>query len=219
MNPGTNARKIRRASVVILILTAAFLTGAAPDDNAHTKDTQVVRTLMEETIDKAIGILEDPELKGEAHRDKRRAKLRSTLLAKADARRISLLTLGRQRSKFTESQIDEFSDVFSQLVFQSYITNLERYTDEKVRILSVDILPKSKSYVKTMIVTSDKEIPADFSLFKNEDGKWKVYDVKVEGVSLVSNYRTQFTELLLKQTPDELIQHLKEKVKENEKTD
>ena len=63
---------------------------------------------------------------------------------------------------------------------------------------------------------SDKEIPADFSFFKDEHGKWKVYDVKVEGVSLVSNYRTQFSELLLKQTPDELIAHVKKKVKENE---
>ncbi len=218
MNVGTSSRPARYIQTAVLLIAIGLLPGAIYADDVSKDAGQAVRDLMETTIDKVTGILDDPELEGDTHREKRRAKLRSTLLAVTDARRVSLLTLGRQRTKFSEAQIDEFSDAFSQLVFVTYIANLEKYTDEKIRILSVELLPKSKARASTSVVLSDKEVPADFSFFKDERGKWKVYDVKVEGVSMVSNYRAQFTELLLKLTPAELIAHLKRKVKENEES-
>lgn len=216
MNGAISSRAGRYAQTAVLLIATGLLPGATHADDAHGDDAQAVRDLMESTIDKVISILDDPELKGDPHREERRAKLRSTLLATTDVHRVSLLALGRQRTKLSEAQIDEFSEVFSNLVFVTYIANLEKYTDEKIRILSVEILPKSKAYAATVFITSDKEIPADFSFFKDEHGKWKVYDIKVEGVSMISNYRSQFSELLLKHTPDELISHLKKKVKENE---
>ncbi len=184
---------------------------------AWADDEQSVRQMMEGAIQKAISILRDPALKGDVKREERRAQMRDTLLAVTDAKRVSLLTLGRQRNKFSEAQIAEFTETFSQLVFVTYIANLEKYTDEKVHILSIEMQPESKACVMTKIIGSSREIPADFSLFKDEKGAWRVYDVKVEGVSLVSNYRSQFSDLLVNKTPDELIAVLKQKVKENEK--
>lgn len=184
--------------------------------NAWADEQQAVRQMMEDTTGKVISILQDAALKGDAKREERRAKMRETLLAVTDARRVSLLTLGRQRNKFSDAQLQEFTEAFSQLVFVTYIANIEKYTDEKVQILSVEMQPESKAYVATKIASSTRETPADFSLFKDEKGAWKVYDVKVEGVSLVSNYRSQFSELLVNKTPEQLIADLKQKVKENE---
>jgi phospholipid transport system substrate-binding protein len=184
--------------------------------SAWADEQQAVRQVIEGTTGKVISILRDAALKGGAKREERRAKMRETLLSVTDARRVALLTLGRQRSKFTESQLQEFTDVFSQLVFVTYITNIEKYTDEKVNILSVEMLPDSKACVTTKIASSSLETAADFSLFKDEKGGWKIYDVKVEGVSLVSNYRSQFSELLVNQSPEQLIADLKKKVRENE---
>ena len=198
-----------------IFLGLVLVLGFAPG-GAFASDKEDVRAMMERTVDKTIEILTAPELKGEAKQEERRAKVRETLLGVTDARRVSLLVLGRHRTKFTGAQITAFTEAFAQLVFLTYISHLEAYTDQTVEILSVEMLPKSKAYAATKIISKGKETPADFSLFKNENGKWKVYDVKVEGVSMVSNYRSQFSELLLKQTPDELIAHLQEKVKENE---
>jgi phospholipid transport system substrate-binding protein len=194
-------------------LAMGLLCAAVP---AWGDETDAVRTVMQDTIDKTTAILGDDELRGEANKEERRTNVRSTLLAVTDARRVSLLVLGRHRSKFNESEIQEFCDAFAQLVFVTYITQLEKYQDEEVRILSVAMQPKSRAYAATLVVSKNKEIPAGFSLFKDENDAWKIYDVKVEGVSMVSNYRSQFSELLLKRTPAEVIANVKKKVKENE---
>ena len=200
---------LKRISCAALGLLCAM--GFAWGDEA-----KVVRAVIQGTIDETVGTLKDEALSGDEKKEERRDKIRSTLLAVTDARRVSLLTLGRHRSKFKEAEIKEFTDAFAQLVFVTYISQLEKYHDEEVRILSIEMLPKSKAYAAILVVSREKEIPAGFSMFKDQDGSWKIYDVKVEGVSMVSNYRSQFSEILLNRTPAKLIADIKEKVKENE---
>ncbi len=202
------SRSVKASGLVALVALASVWSWA--DDQAD------VRKMMQSTIDKTIAILRNPELKGDAKREERRAQLQATLLAATDTKRVSQLVLGRQRSKFSEAQLKEFTEVFAQLVFVTYTAHLEKYTDQKVEILSVELQPDSKAYITTKIVSKDQDTPADFSLFKDDHGEWKCYDVKVEGVSMISNYRSQFGDLLMRETPDEVIAHLKEKVKENE---
>ena len=90
------------------------------------------------------------------------------------------------------------------------------FSDQKVEFAD-EILHESKplAIVKTFIVSDRNKIPVDYSL-KNKDGQWVVYDVKVEGVSLIKNYRTQFNDILRKESPDQLIDRLKAKVAEQE---
>ena len=183
---------------------------------AQADDRHDVQSLMQSTIDKTLTILGNPALKSEDKRLERRAQVRAELLGVTDTRRVGQLVLGRQRSQFSEEQIRSFCDTFAQLVFFTYIANLEAYTDQKVRIASVEMQPESRAYVCLKIISDDKETPADFSLFKDEKGAWKCFDIKVEGVSLVSNYRSQFGELLLKETPEQVIADVRQKVKENE---
>jgi phospholipid transport system substrate-binding protein len=97
---------------------------------------------------------------------------------------------------------------------KAYIDKILSYTDEKVVFDKETMLAENQAEVQTRIVTSSKEIPISYRVIL-KDGTWKVYDVIVEGVSLVQNYRTQFSDILAKNSPKELLEILRKKVKES----
>ena len=88
---------------------------------------------------------------------------------------------------------------------------LLKYTDEKVVFDRQTMLSEKKAAVDSNIVSSDKKIPITYRLIRR-DGDWKVYDLVIEGISLVSNYRTQFNDILSRQTPTEMLVILRKKV-------
>ncbi|MGD8543309.1 MAG: ABC transporter substrate-binding protein, partial [Desulfobacteraceae bacterium] len=87
------------------------------------------------------------------------------------------------------------------------------YIDLAVEFLEEEILSDDKAMVKTKVRREGVETPVDYRMLR-QDGRWLVYDVNIEGVSLVQNYRTQFREILAKETPEELIQKLRDKIRE-----
>ena len=204
--------KKRLIVVGVLAFVAMAVLPARADDRLD------IHTLMQATIDKTLSILGNPDLKGDAKKADRRTQVRAALLDMTDTRRIGQLVLGRQRSEFTAEQLNDFCETFARLVFCTYISNLEEYTDQSVLIRSIVIQPDSHACVSLKIVSQNKETPADFNLYKTADGTWRCYDLKVEGVSLVSNYRSQFAELLLSKDPAQVIADLKQKVQDNEDT-
>jgi phospholipid transport system substrate-binding protein len=126
-----------------------------------------------------------------------------------------VLTLANYRSKFSDEQFSRFKEEFSTLLFKTYIANLEKYTSENVVILKTERITAAKVTVVTKIKSDDKEIPVDFGMAQKESG-WVLYDVKVEGISMVQNYREQFRELLGNRTPDKFLERLKEKREKGE---
>ena len=144
-----------------------------------------------------------------------REKIRSMLLETVDIKTVSVLTLANYRSKFSNEQFEKFSELFSRLLFSTYITHLEKYSDEKVLITGTESLSDTRIVVKTNTVSSTKQIPIEFSFLK-EGQKWLLYDVHIEGVSLVRNYRSQFREILLNKSADQFLERLRSKVDENE---
>jgi len=74
------------------------------------------------------------------------------------------------------------------------------------------MVTENKAEIESKIITSSKEIPIFYRMIL-KDGQWKVYDVVVENVSLVQNYRTQFNEMLSNGTPEQLLETLRKKVK------
>jgi phospholipid transport system substrate-binding protein len=145
-----------------------------------------------------------------------REKVRRAILVVVDMRTVSMLTLSNYRRKFSEKQFEQFMERFSHLLFVTYITHLEKHSNEKVEVVGTEDLSETRMRVKTKTITTNKEIPIDFSFLKQED-RWLLYDVHVEGVSLVKNYRSQFREILLNRSVGEFLERLKEKVEENEK--
>jgi phospholipid transport system substrate-binding protein len=96
-----------------------------------------------------------------------------------------------------------------------YIKRIQDHTNEKIIYIGENITSKLMATVKTKIVTEVSEIPIDYRMIMKKEG-WKVYDVNIEGVSLVRNYRTQFQKILMKESPQELIERLKKKVREGQ---
>ena len=105
--------------------------------------------------------------------------------------------------------------MFAQFLGNTYIDKIQgEYHNERIVYLGQDFYSDVYAEVKTHIVRETLEIPVDYRMFKNKDGIWKVYDIIVEGVSLVKNYRTQFASILRTKKPAQLIEQLNEKLAE-----
>jgi phospholipid transport system substrate-binding protein len=124
---------------------------------------------------------------------------------------LSRMTLGRNWLKLDDGQRSEFVDLYRRLLEKNYMRQLLAYTDEKVVFDRQTMLSDTKAEVDSNVVSSDKKIPITYRLIRR-DGDWKVYDLVIEGISLVSNYRTQFNDILSRQTPAEMLAILRKKV-------
>jgi len=168
-------------------------------------------------IDEVVSILKDPQYQTDAQKDRQREKIWKIIRQIFDFERISKLSLGKYWKDFNPKQLKEFTDLFTDLLGDTYLKKIQgEYKNEKVNYLSQEIgsdANSDKAQVKTEIVRENVKIPVDYSLWNNK-GAWRIYDVKIEGVSLVKNYRNQFQKILLNKTPDNLIEKLKNKLEE-----
>ncbi|MGE5311198.1 MAG: ABC transporter substrate-binding protein, partial [Nitrospirota bacterium] len=156
----------------------------------------------------------DPALKAETAKEIKRERLRGIYEQMFDEIEIAKRTLARNWNALDLAQRREFVQLFRQVLEKAYIDKILSYTNEKVAFDKENILAENQAEVQTRIITASKEIPISYRVIQKE-GTWKVYDVIVEGVSLVQNYRTQFSEILAKNSPDELLEILRKKVKES----
>ena len=157
-------------------------------------------------IDSVIGILSNPALKGANKAADRQAKLRSVADSFFDWRELSRRAAAEGWKKFSSKQQDDFSE----LLQKTYVRKLEKYNNEKV-IYQGEQVEGNQAFLKTQVQMKDKTIPINYVMIKHD--QWMVYDVVVEGVSLVKNYRTQFSKILSKDSPEALIQRIKDKIK------
>jgi phospholipid transport system substrate-binding protein len=161
-------------------------------------------------VDKIITKLQDPEFKQKTKEEKI-AGIRTIINEIFDWTELSKRTLAKNWRKFSDAQKTEFTDLFSRLLEAVYADRLLAYSDEKVVFEKETELKKGKVEVTSHIRTSDgTKIPLNYRMTE-KDGKWKVYDVVIEGVSMVKNYRSQFREILSKKKPEDLIETLKKK--------
>ena len=165
------------------------------------------------TVDQVLDILRRKNYR--ENLQKHRDEIRDTILRSVAMDTVGRLTLSNYISKFSDEEFQEFLHVFASLLLSNYIVHLEKYTDEKVVIDGVRNVSDTRKRVETRTVSDTKEIPIDFSMAEI-DGRWMIYDLRVEGVSLVSNFRKQFRSILLRNPPSVLIERIREKVKENE---
>lgn len=160
-------------------------------------------------VDKVISILKDPKYKGKTQQ--RRTALRNEIGNFFDFEEMSKRALGIYWKERTPQERKEFVELFKDLLERSYADKIESYSDEEI-IYTDELIDNGKyATVKTKIITKEKkEIPIDYRLhFNGKD--WKVYDVVIEGVSLVSNYRSQFNKIIRTQSYQELVKKMKTK--------
>ncbi|MBI9077674.1 MAG: ABC transporter substrate-binding protein [Desulfatibacillum sp.] len=167
---------------------------------------------VKKPLDKALAILDDPQFKDGQNAEKQKELLWECIEEVFNFVEVGKRAVGRNWKKFTPAERKDFTDVFSRVLGDAYLSRIqEGYEGEDINYLGTEQGEKEdKAVVKTIIQRPGMEIPVDYSLL-SRDGKWEVYDVKIEGISLVKNYRSQFDKILMNKKPAELIQDLKDK--------
>jgi len=187
--------------IVILVLFPLAVYAGAPLDTVRTN------------VNKVLEVLRDPALKAESAKEAKKERLRPIYDAMFDQVELSRRTLAINWNKLNTAQRQEFVQLYRQVLEKAYIDKILTYTDEKIVFDKESKVSENLSQVPTRVVTSSKEIPITYRMIL-KDGTWKVYDVVVENVSLVQNYRTQFSDILAKNSPEQMLADLRKKVKE-----
>jgi len=165
--------------------------------------------LAKQVIEKALEALSDPTSQGK----ERRQKVKRIVDPYFDYQEMAKRSLGPTWGKLSASQRQEFVQLFAQLLEASYSDKIEKYA-QRVKIdYTGEILDGDYAEVRTVVVRANDRIPLNYRLLQ-EGGAWKVYDVVIEGVSLVSNYRSQFSRIIHESGYAELVKRLKTKVSE-----
>lgn len=185
--------------LMILLLNLPVYAGGALDT-------------VQANVNEVLGLLRDPKLKAESAKEVKKEKLRLVYERMFNDVELSRRTLARNWNKLNMTQRQEFIQLFRQVLEKAYIDKILAYTNERVVFDREDKLSEGQVEVRTRIVTASKEIPISYRVLL-KDGAWKVYDVVIENVSLVLNYRTQFNDILAKDKPEQLLEILRKKVK------
>jgi phospholipid transport system substrate-binding protein len=199
--------------MVLGIAVAAVLTGG---ERAWAgSPTEELRT----RVDRVLKILGDPELRQDAHTVERRAIIRRIAYDTFDFREISQRSLARHWQPRTPAEREEFAELFADLLERAYIGKIELYSGgERIQYVG-EAIDGDQALVRTRIVTRQgTEVPVDYRMHRVGD-RWLVYDVAIEGVSLVSNYRAQFNKIIQTSSYKGLVDKLRAKKEEGVEAD
>lgn len=170
-------------------------------------------------IQQVVEILDDPQYDDPARRNEQREQIRTATKSMFDFDLIAKRATGRYHweNSFTPQQRQEFTDLFARFLGNNYLLRISGdLKGLKVEYLDQDIdAPRKRAKVKTKIPASSGDMSVDYSM-RLTDGQWKIYDVYVEGISLVQNYQTQFRDLFEKESAKQVIDRLRQKIKDQE---
>jgi phospholipid transport system substrate-binding protein len=183
---------------ILLFMQPVSVAAGAPGDQIH------------QTIDKLIATLKDPRLKQASKKTERREELKKLICQRFDFTEMAKRSLGPEWRRHTVEEHKEFVNLFTDLLERAYLEQIESYSGQKVQYLNERDDP-SYAEVDTKIVDNKgQEFSVKYRLH-NVNGDWKVYDVVIEDVSLINNYRAQFSRVLASSSYQELVRRLKEK--------
>jgi phospholipid transport system substrate-binding protein len=187
--------------LVLSVITVLPAAAGAPSDQLKSQ------------IDRVLKTLDDAELKKEGRGKDRRVAVRKIANDIFDFGETARRSLGRHWQARTPAERDEFVQLFSDLLERSYISKVELYGGEKIQYLG-DTIDGDQAKVQTKLLTKGgSDIPIEYRMSRKGD-RWLVYDVIIEGVSLVANYRTQFNKIIQTSSYQELVKKMKTKQEE-----
>ncbi len=190
---------LRWLAVVICVFVPSRLHAGAPTDQVRS------------TIDEVLKILNNPNLASAAAKEERRRRLRQVIYPRFDFAEMARRSLGSTWRRISPVEQQEFVRLFTQLLEESYVNNIESYHGDKI-LYGRETQEQEYAEVDTKLITKrGEEIAVNYKLHK-VDGDWMVYDVVIENISLVNNYRSQFTRLLAKSSFAELLDRIREKL-------
>src|SRR2546427_10507999 len=199
MKPLRRACLLLASALALVRLTGQGATAGPPTDQ------------LRESIDRALKALADPGLRKATRTRERRAALRGSANEAFDFEEITKRALARHWHGRTPAEQKEFVQLFADLMERSYVSKLELYAGEKIRYTGESV-EGEQATVRTKIVTKQgTEVPVDYRMHRRGD-RWLVYDVVIEGISLVANYRSQFNAIIQTSTYQALVARMKTKV-------
>lgn len=194
--------------IVLVLATLIFMVllsvSAAVASSTATED-------VKKTVDEVVHIVADKEMK--RNEAKRRQALKKAISTIFDYSEMAKRSLGKHWNVRTATEKKQFAELFATLLENSYAGKIESYNNEKIVYIK-EIVEEDHAEIKSKVVTANRdEFTLDYRLFKR-NGKWMVYDVVIEGVSLVSNYRSQFNKIITANGYDKLVKKLQSKNEE-----
>jgi phospholipid transport system substrate-binding protein len=172
------------------------------------------RDQIKQTTDKVVAILTNPSLKGPDKTAERRKLIQAAADERFDWEEMAKRSLARYWSQRTPAERKEFVQLFRELLGSSYLGKLEHYSGEKIAYEGETVDGDYATTRVRVVTTKNQEFPIEYRMLKKGDN-WVVYDVSIEGISLVNNYRTQFNSILIKSPFSILIGKLRAKVGQN----
>ena len=189
---------------VVLALVVAPVTAARAGQASDQLKVQ---------IERVVKAIDDPDLKKESRALDRRKSVRKIAEDIFDFGETAKRSLGRHWLARSAAEREEFTGLFADLLERSYISKIELFNGERIQFVG-DSADGDQAVVRTKIVTKQStEIPVDYRMLKKGD-RWLVYDVIIEGVSLIANYRTQFNKIIQTSSYQELVKKMKTKQEE-----
>jgi phospholipid transport system substrate-binding protein len=183
-------------SLLVAPLAAREADAGAPTDQLRSQ------------VDRVLKLLEDPALQAPDKARERRAAVRKVADEIFDFGETARRALGRHWAARTPEERDEFVRLFGDLLERSYISKIELYGGEKIQYIG-DRIDGETALVQSKLLTKNgSEVPIEYRMLKKAE-RWLVYDVVIEGVSLVANYRTQFNKIIQTSSFQELVKKMK----------
>ena len=201
----TSTTSTKRSSAAALALGLGLGLGLAPP--AAGAETSGARSLIEQTVVQVLAVLNDPA----RSTAQRRLELEKIAHARFDFRTMARLVLGRNWKRLDGKQQDAFVDEFTTYLANDYGNRLDRYEQERVDVVGEEPRPRGDVVVKTRIIGGQNDGAIVDYRMREQAGQWRIIDVVIEGISLVSNFRDQFGEVISRDGPQELLRKLRER--------
>ena len=167
---------------------------------------------LQRGIDKGISVLEDPQYQDDSNNIEQAQKLWKATQEIFDFKEFSRRVLASHWKNFTSRQREEFVKLMGEFLGKPNLRKLQsRYNGERIVYADQKLISKTRALVEIKVLWKNLEIPVKLRM-KNNQGKWKVYDLSALGISAVGNYRAQLHQILQKKSPEEVIEIFKEKI-------
>ncbi len=206
---GKKGFHLARPNRVVVMLLAGLTALAGLVGLARPVYAGAATDAVKSTVDEVLRIVQDKDLKQPARADERRKLLEKVVGERFNYEEMSKRALGAPWNQLNDQEKQEFVQLFRTLLTNSYADKVEGYSGEGVQYLN-ERTEKDYAEVRTKVVSGKAEIPLDYRLL-NKSGDWRVYDVVVDGVSLVNNYRGQFAKILRSSSYADLVEQLRKK--------
>jgi phospholipid transport system substrate-binding protein len=195
-------------SVIVVLMGLGLLLGAFPTPAVAGAPSEQLAS----QIDRVLAVLGDPALKGDEKTSPRRQAVRRVTDELIDWNEMGRRTLGEYWKTLADTQRSAFVTLFSELLNRAYLKSVDRYDGEKI-VVTGDSVEGDRAVVQARVVGRDGQsgTPLDFAMLRDGD-RWRVWDIRMHGTSVVGGYRAQFARLLQGESYDTILRRLRERV-------